>query len=62
MYAVQYGNMWMARDTLAGVAAGQGLDACQNCGSCLATCRNNVHIARKIVQLKELARDNATWC
>jgi predicted aldo/keto reductase-like oxidoreductase len=62
MYAVQYGNMWMARDMLAGLAAGRGLDACQDCDSCLANCRNSVHIARKIAQLKMLARDIALSC
>lgn len=52
MYAVQYRNVSMARQTLA--AAG-GLGACAECGECLAACRKTVQIGRKIEQLKELA-------
>ncbi len=55
MYAVQYRNAGMARDTLAGISAGRGLDACDGCESCHASCRNTVQIARKIAQLKTLA-------
>ncbi|HUM05469.1 MAG TPA: aldo/keto reductase [Terriglobales bacterium] len=53
MYAVQYSNYDLARDTLAGIAAGKGLDACASCTSCQATCRGNVNIARKISDLKQ---------
>ncbi len=55
MYAVQYRNHEMARYTLASVAPGQGIDACGECKSCSATCRNTVQIGRKIEQLKSLA-------
>jgi hypothetical protein len=54
MYAVQYSNVSMARHLLAKSEAGQGIDACRACHSCKAHCRNTVHIARKISQLKEL--------
>ncbi len=55
MYAVQYGNTGMARDTLAGISAGQGLDACGDCDFCRAACRHHVQIDRKIGDLKTLA-------
>ena len=55
MYAVQYRNAAMARELLASVAPGRGLDACHTCESCLAICRNSVQIGRKIAQLKLLA-------
>src|SRR3954465_13902481 len=54
MYAVQYRNVSMARHMLAKSAVGRGLDACHSCESCQAHCRNNVQIARKIAQLKEM--------
>src|ERR1019366_1806287 len=62
MYAVQYRNTGMARQTLASVAAGRGLDACYGCESCVAACRNSVQIGRKIAQLKSLARNNVLSC
>ncbi len=52
MYAVQYGNIGMARKVLASAALGRGLEACGACDSCLVTCRNMVQIGRKIAQLK----------
>jgi uncharacterized protein len=55
MYAVQYRNAAMARDTLAGISAGQGLEACGNCDLCQAACRHHVQISQKIGELKELA-------
>jgi predicted aldo/keto reductase-like oxidoreductase len=54
MYAVQYRNVSMARHLLAKSEPSHGLDACRNCISCQAHCRNSVQIARKINQLKEL--------
>jgi predicted aldo/keto reductase-like oxidoreductase len=54
MYAVQYRNIGMARETLASAAPGRGLEACDACKSCLVTCRNTVQIGRKIAQLKGL--------
>ncbi len=55
MYAVQYGNEGTARQILASLPAGRGLDACGSCESCAASCRNTVHIGRKIEQLRALA-------
>jgi uncharacterized protein len=57
MYAVQYRNIGMARETLASIAPGRGLEACGTCDSCLVTCRNAVQIGRKIAQLKALRVD-----
>lgn len=54
MYAVQYKNLALARQTLASAPPGRGLDACGACESCLATCRNTVQIGRKVAQLKAL--------
>ncbi len=54
MYAVQYSNHGLARDTLASIGAGHGLDACAACGSCKANCRETVNIARKIADLKQI--------
>ena len=55
MYAVQYSNFGLARETLSGLARAKGLDACAACASCRATCRRSVNIARKISELKEIA-------
>ena len=62
MYAVQYGNKGMAREMLASVASGRGLDACDGCESCVVACRNSVQVGRKIAQLKWLARNHELSC
>jgi len=54
MYAVQYKNHAHAQQTLSTISSGVGLDACGDCGSCKATCRNAVNIARKINDLKQM--------
>jgi len=54
MYAVQYKNVELARETLASAAAGRGLADCGACESCLVTCRNTVQVGRKISQLRAL--------
>lgn len=54
MYAVQYSNHSLARETLATITAGKGLDACAACGTCKANCRETVNIARKIDDLKQI--------
>jgi len=54
MYAVQYRNTGMAREMLARLPGGHGLDACHACETCAASCRNSVRIARKIKDLKAL--------
>ncbi len=55
MYAVQYRNVGLARDTVAQIADSRGFDACNGCATCAATCRHDVNIARKISELKNLA-------
>ena len=55
MYKVQYSNHWLAAETMAAIATGKGLAACDGCESCRATCRNSVNIARKIQHLKEIS-------
>jgi predicted aldo/keto reductase-like oxidoreductase len=55
MYAVQYRNPGIARNMLASIPVGQGLDSCRGCKSCAVACRNAVQIGRKIGQLKALA-------
>ena len=62
MYAVQYRNTGMAREMLASVASGRGLDACDGCESCVVACRNSVQVGRKIAQLKWLARNHELSC
>lgn len=47
-----YPNVFQARETLASLPAGRGLDACASCGSCVARCRGRVDIARRVDQLK----------
>jgi hypothetical protein len=54
MYAVQYANRGLARETLASIGSGKGLDACASCASCRANCRETVNIARKIAELKAI--------
>ena len=55
MYAVQYANYELAAETIAAIAGGKGLAACQGCETCRATCRHAVDIAMKIGHLKTLA-------
>jgi len=58
MYAVQYRNIGVARQTLASAAPGMGLDSCAGCDSCAVHCRT-VQIGRKIDELKNLALEQA---
>lgn len=55
MYAVQYGNRSLARQTLAELPISKGIEACGSCNRCAASCRKSVKIARKIDDLKALA-------
>lgn len=55
MYATQYRSAALARDTVAQISSGHGLDACRDCASCAAKCRHDVNISRKIEELKNLA-------
>jgi len=54
MYAVQYRNAALARETVVGISTGRGLDACKDCASCQISCRHDVKIARKIDELKNM--------
>jgi len=57
MYAVQYANRELARLTLSSIESGRGLDACSFCGTCRASCRNDVNIGMKIDYLKTAGLD-----
>ena len=47
-----YPNVFQARDTLAGIPAGRGLDGCVSCAACVARCRGRIDIARRVDQLR----------
>jgi len=49
---LRYPNVAQARETLARLPAGRGLDACGSCASCAARCRGRIDIGRRIDQLK----------
>ncbi|MEN6310486.1 MAG: aldo/keto reductase [Acidobacteriota bacterium] len=49
---LHYPNVFQARDTLAGMPAGRGLDACASCDSCRAACRGRIDIGARIEELK----------
>ncbi len=52
MYAAQYGDFRLARDTYDSVPKANGLEACISCATCTAQCSNSVDIKRKIEELK----------
>lgn len=52
MYAAQYGDFYLARDTYKAIAAEKSLTACTGCADCLAQCANTVDISRRIQELK----------
>jgi heterodisulfide reductase subunit C len=54
MYAFQYHNLHHARFTLAEVPKGAGLDVCNSCTTCTATCSYTVNINRKIEALRTI--------
>ncbi len=54
MYAAQYGNFYLARETLQGIPEQNSLRSCQSCETCLAQCANSVDIAHKIAELKQI--------
>jgi uncharacterized protein len=55
MYAVQYRNPALARDTIAAIDPGRGLDACERCELCKLACPNTVQIGKKIAHLRSMA-------
>ena len=52
MYAAQYGDFQLARQTINGIPRENGLQACTSCANCTARCANSVNIPRKIDELK----------
>jgi predicted aldo/keto reductase-like oxidoreductase len=52
MYASSYGNMHMTHSTFNAIEGGKGLAVCNECGNCVAQCRNNVQIAGRLDELK----------
>jgi len=52
MYAASYGNMHMTKSTLTGIEKDQGLAVCDECGECVARCRNSVQIAQRLEELQ----------
>ena len=49
---LRYPNVFQAREALAGLAPGKGLEACASCEACAARCRGRVDIGKRIGQLK----------
>jgi predicted aldo/keto reductase-like oxidoreductase len=54
MYAQQYRDFGLARQTLDTISSNRSLSACAACGECSAACANSVNIPRKINELKLL--------
>jgi len=52
MYAAQYGNFVLARQTLDDIPVENSLKNCVSCTNCTAGCANTVDIARRIEELK----------
>jgi uncharacterized protein len=54
MYSMSYGNPLMAKQTLAQIQTGRGLDNCSNCGKCISQCQYRVPIAARIKDLMDI--------
>ena len=52
MYAAQYADFYLARETLKSIPKENGLNPCKDCSSCIAQCANSVDIPFKIGELK----------
>ncbi|MBN1211590.1 MAG: aldo/keto reductase [candidate division Zixibacteria bacterium] len=52
MYAAQYGNFVLARQTLDDIPSENGLKNCTACSSCTAGCAHTIDIAGRIEELK----------
>jgi uncharacterized protein len=52
MYAAQYGDFYLARETLDELPREKSIAACISCDVCTARCANSVNIPRKINELK----------
>ena len=53
MYAEGYGNPLLARETIAELPSGRGLDRCLECSSCPSQCRNGIRIGQRIRNMIE---------
>ncbi|MBU1339699.1 MAG: hypothetical protein KKD56_11615 [Acidobacteria bacterium] len=58
MYKEGYRNPIQARQTIAELPAGKGLDACTECSTCTAVCRNGIDIPDRV---RTLIADNMHW-
>ncbi len=54
MYAAQYSDFYLARQTLDEIPKASGLQACTSCSECTAQCANTVDIDRRIDELKTM--------
>lgn len=55
MYAEGYGNRWQAQDVLSELPKQRGIDACRDCTSCSARCKNSIPIDERIDHLTHMA-------
>jgi uncharacterized protein len=54
MYSFSYGNPLIAKQTLADIKPGRGLDACNDCTKCISKCQFRVPIESRIKELREI--------
>lgn len=54
LYAACYPNFYQARDAIAEIPKGKGLDLCVACDSCQASCVNRIPIKSRIEELKAI--------
>jgi len=52
MYLTCYRNRGLAGETLEGITAGRGMEACRSCQSCRAVCRNGLPVTRRLEELR----------
>jgi hypothetical protein len=52
MYAAQYGDFQLARQTIDEIPSRNNLPNCTSCDNCVAACANSVNIPQKISELK----------
>jgi len=52
MYALSYGNIQKANETMRSIGTGCGIDACDKCEVCVAQCVRKVDIKSRIEDLK----------
>ncbi len=54
MYALSYGNIQKANETMRSINKGFGMDVCRDCVTCVAQCVRKVDISSRIGELKEI--------